>query len=137
VHHDTGDDSRSTNKIILKDVSTECDLVLHGELLEVVHEHLQRNIIRVDDIRAGVRVGVVCSRRVELGEQEARLAPVLVAVHQAWDREALRDDSICVRLGPQQQLRERRVLRLQFNPMGISLRFQPAPYNQRGFNRFQ
>ena len=87
---------------------------LHGELAEVLHEDGERDVVREDHLArcaAGARL-VVRHVRVDDGEQEARLAAVLVAHHEARVREAVADDGLRVGLRRLEQLLEGRVLRL-------------------------
>ena len=80
----------------------------------MLHEHLQRHIVGEDDVTAPPSHPCAVVRRagVKLGEQEARLAPVLVAVHQPRHREPLPQNLLSVRLGRLEELLERLMLGL-------------------------
>ena len=63
-------------------------LGLHGELHEVLHEDSQADVIGEYSLAAHRVVGVVCYRRIQHGQQKARLGLVLIAhdVPNHWKR---------------------------------------------------
>lgn len=98
---------------------------LDRQLLQVIHEDGQRDVVGQDDLGAGAGRGAsskaaascakaaaaraeaarggprgparrVGGRRVELGQQEPRLRPVLVAVDQPRDGKALAGEDLCI-----------------------------------------
>ena len=68
------------------------------EPLEVLHEHLQTDVVREDRLASRATAGAVHARRhvrrrrVELREQEPRLGPALVAHDVARNREAVHEE---------------------------------------------
>mmetsp|Transcript_54019 Transcript_54019/g.171417 ORF Transcript_54019/g.171417 Transcript_54019/m.171417 type:complete len:419 (+) Transcript_54019:152-1408(+) len=91
----------------------------------MVEEHLEGDVVGKYDVARGRALVIIRGGGVELGEEEARLRPVLVAVHHARYGEAVVHNHLGVRLRPLQQLREGGVLRLV-----VVLRL--APLRHRG-----
>ena len=66
------------------------------QTLQMLHEHLQANVVREDRLAiasAGRRPvharRHVCRRGIQLGQQEPSLRAVLVADNVTWDRESV------------------------------------------------
>ena len=77
----------------------------------MVHEHLQRDVVREEEVgRRALVLRVVRDRRVELREQEARLRAILVALDVHRHREALGEEDGRVLLWRGEQLPEVLVL---------------------------
>lgn len=78
------------------------------QLLEMLHKHLEGNIIGKDGRSNGCRAVLaardVGGRWVELGQQETGLGSVLVTDNVTWDRETIRQQLLRVGHGCLQQL---------------------------------
>ena len=106
----------STGVLTLALAYPQAGLVLHRQLLQMLHERLQGRVISVHELTALLAilwpVGVMCGGGVDLVQQDTGLAAALVAIRQPRDWEAVFDDVGCVGLGGLQELAEVLVLGL-------------------------
>ena len=67
-------------------------LRLHCQLLQMVCEDLQTDVIRHDDFCRHAALAVVCGGRIELSQQKASLAAILITIDKVGNGESLPND---------------------------------------------